>query len=279
MTLIPRESDAHWYKPTEDGIVSVYELPKKNGEGTKSPTLRDARELGLWPSATNIISVLDKPNLDCWRAEQAILAALTLPQLPGESMDVFARRVVEDMDAQSMAARQFGSRLHEAIAVLLGFPQSAPLDGDLLPWLDSWILWAKQEIPPVSAFAFRNVEKIVGDWQRGYAGRLDLETALFSYGHAIIDFKSQRVKRNGTGQKPVFYPEWGLQLAAYGNCVRRNNDWPALLSVIIDSAEPGPVHVKVWDNPDMLFRLFLHCFDIWKWKKDYEPVALKPERN
>jgi len=31
----------------------------------------------------------------------------------------------------------------------------------------------------------------------------------------------------------------------------------ALVSVVIDSAQPGPVHVKVWDNPEKYFRLFL----------------------
>ena len=52
---------------------------------------------------------LAKPGLDEWKIEQGIMAALTLPRLPDESLDSFAHRVVVDMGEQVEKAADFGS--------------------------------------------------------------------------------------------------------------------------------------------------------------------------
>lgn len=83
MILVPRESASHWYFP--DGSP-LHEVERADGKGTRPTNLRDARKLGLYPSVTNILSVLAKPGLNAWKQEQAILAALTLPRRSGESL-------------------------------------------------------------------------------------------------------------------------------------------------------------------------------------------------
>ena len=97
MLIVPRESASHWYYP--DG-TPLHEVPRADGKGTRPTSLRDARKLGLFPSVTNVLSILAKPGLEAWKQEQAILAALTLPRTENEPLDEFARRVVADVGSQ-----------------------------------------------------------------------------------------------------------------------------------------------------------------------------------
>ncbi len=76
---------------------------------------------------------------------------------------------------------------------------------------------------------------------------------LRDIGWAVVDFKTQKVKRSAKGEpKPAFYETWPLQLAAYQQAILVNSakDLNAIVSVVIDSAQPGPVHVKHWDGAD-----------------------------
>ena len=84
-------------------------------KGNRSTSLRDARKLGLFPSVTNVLSVLAKPGLEAWKQEQAIMAALTLPRNEDEPLDAFARRVVADMTGEVKSAADLGSSIHAAI--------------------------------------------------------------------------------------------------------------------------------------------------------------------
>ena len=79
---------AHWYQ--RDG-VPLHTVLSAKGE-PRPTTLRDARKLGLLPSVTNILGVIAKPGLTSWLQEQAVLAALTLPRIEGESEDAFAHQ-------------------------------------------------------------------------------------------------------------------------------------------------------------------------------------------
>ena len=76
---------AHWYQ--RDG-VACHTVPSLKGE-PRPTTLRDARKLGLLPSVTNILGVIAKPELTAWLQEQAVMAALTLPRIAGETEDAF----------------------------------------------------------------------------------------------------------------------------------------------------------------------------------------------
>jgi len=91
--------------------------------------VRDARKLGLLPSVTNVLSVINKPELVEWKMTQAVLAALTLPRMDGEDLGVFAKRVVEDAQSQVKGAAEFGSAFHagaELVANTLEVDQAGP---------------------------------------------------------------------------------------------------------------------------------------------------------
>lgn len=259
---------SHWYRT--DGSP-CHELPKKSGNGMKAVTLREARELGLLPSVTSILRILAKPELENWKIEQAIHAALTLPRLPDEGEDAYARRVVEDMDAQVEKAADFGSRLHAAIAADLADPHCEH-DPALEPYLKHFRDWAAAEIEEVHA-----VENVIVNLEYGYAGRLDLYATLRGIGVAVIDFKTQRV-RNG---KPTFYDEWPLQLAAYAfaQFAGRQIEVPTMVSIVIDSQQPGPIFCQQWSNGYEYFKQFQHALELWKHLKKYNPSVAPANQN
>jgi hypothetical protein len=105
--------------------------------------------------------------------------------------------------------------------------------------------------------------------EHGYAGRVDMVALLRGVGWAVVDFKTQKIKRSAKGEaKPAFYETWPLQLAAYRQAILASGakDVKGLLSVVIDSAQPGPVHVKHWTGVDY-FGSFLAALELWKYVK------------
>ena len=202
--LVPREKAAHWY--TREG-VPMFTVPKKTG-GCRNTTVKDAREMGLIPSVTTILKLLSKDSLVAWRIEQAILAALTLPRLTSETNDHFARRVIEDMDAQSEKAREFGVAIHEAVNNKITHNVEM-LDG---PY--------REFIAPVMKYI--DDEKIKGKCEivvatDDYAGTVDFMGWVGTGSSSmIIDWKTQNTKPD---KKVIYYDEWAYQLAAYQRAI------------------------------------------------------------
>jgi len=267
MSQLIAERLSHWYRHIGEGKVEpAFEVPRKDGKGMKAVTLREARELNLWPSVTNILGVLNKPALNDWRVEQGILAALTLPRQPDEGIDAFVKRVVVDMDAQSSTARDFGTAIHAAIEAELTRPGYRP-EPEVDEFMKSFRDWAARNIIEI-----HGAEILVGDPVLGFGGKMDLDCTLRDIGRAIVDFKTQRIKRNGKELNPTFYDEWALQLAAYRRARTLVTKQSAIVSVVIDSTEPGPVHTHIWeDDSGEHMAAFLHAFELWQYLKGYKP--------
>ena len=276
MILIERQAPSHWY--LRDGRP-FHEIAKKDGSGNRPVTLADARKVFALPSVTNVLGVLAKPGLDAWKIEQGIMAALTLPRRPEEPLDAFAHRIVADMGEQVEKAADFGSAIHaacEAYALNKQFPENIRL----LTFLESWFRWFDSNVERVAS-----IEQVVVHHEHGFAGRVDMVALLRGVGWAVVDFKTQKIKRSAKGvPKPVFYETWPLQLAAYrqGILASGAKNVTGLVSVVIDSVEPGPVHVKQWGGIDY-FGSFLAALELWKYVKGYDPrvTALpgSPELN
>src|SRR4029077_3837007 len=84
--------------------------------GSMRPTtLADARKLDLVPSVTHVLQCASKPGLEAWKATQLLQAALTLPKKEDESLDDYAKRVIEDSREQGRKAAERGTELHAAI--------------------------------------------------------------------------------------------------------------------------------------------------------------------
>jgi hypothetical protein len=270
MLIVPRESASHWYFP--DG-TPLHEVPRADGMGQRPTSLRDARKLGLFPSVTNVLSILAKPGLDAWKQEQAILAALTLPRTEGETLDDFAKRVLVDMTSEVGRAADLGSAVHAAIE---GYAQGRwlPEDKGVARLFEPARQWFDKEV-----IAVHSVEIATAHLEWGYAGRVDLVATLRSTGRpTVIDFKTQKTRRDKDGNfKPILHDTWPLQLEAYRMALASRDKGladAAIASVVIGSTDPVPVVVKVWDdsNKDGYFRAFLAARDLWVWQKNYCPV-------
>ena len=69
--------EGHWYQV--DG-TPAHRLPTKDGSGDRPTTIRDAKRLGLYPSVTSILGILNRPMLERWKLDQVALATLRLPK-------------------------------------------------------------------------------------------------------------------------------------------------------------------------------------------------------
>ncbi len=264
MTLIDRQPASHWY--LRDGRP-FHQIAKKDGS-LKAVTLADARKVLALPSVTNILGVLAKPGLDAWKIEQAIFAALTLPREADEPLDAFARRVVKDMSEQVKKAADFGTAIHAACEAY-AINKELPGTQMILDFVREWVLWFDENVERIDG-----IEQVVVHPTALYAGRVDMVAKLKDIGWCVVDFKTQKVKRNAKGEpKAAFYETWPLQLAAYREAINASTgkNVVGLVSVVVDSVEPGPVHVKVWPQNVNYAEVFAGTYLAWKYMKCYSP--------
>ena len=186
---------AHWYQ--RDG-VPLHTVLSAKGE-PRPTTLRDARKLSLLPSVTNILGVIAKPELTAWLQEQAVMAALTLPRLAGETEDAFARRVVEDSQATRDGAADFGTAFHagaERVANTLEVDDEHPAAA----WLRHFRVWYQG-----NAALLNWTEKVLVNRGTGYAGTADLFIEHVVHGPTLVDLKTMKIK---PGAKAAPYKSW-----------------------------------------------------------------------
>ena len=100
----------HWYDRTG---AAVFEVPKAKGGGMRATTIADARKLGLYPSVTTVLGVLDKPQLTDWKLSQVSNWCHGNPPQDAEGVDAYARRATEGAFAQVTEAADLGTAIHE----------------------------------------------------------------------------------------------------------------------------------------------------------------------
>lgn len=249
--------NAHWYQRDGEPLHSVL-----SAKGEPRPTtVRDARKLGLLPSVTNVLGVINKPELVEWKMTQAVLAALTLPRMDGEDLGVFAKRVVEDAQSQVKGAAEFGSAFHagaELVANTLEVDQAGPYAA----WLNLHRDWFQANCVRVVW-----TERVLVSSELGYAGTADLLVEHQQHGLTLVDYKTQGVK---PGYKARAYGSWGQQLAAYRRAIGKPM---ACMNVIVNSAEPSAPIEHLWSEEEL--RAGLESFEaalvIWRNEKSYDP--------
>lgn len=212
----------------------------KNGKERDS-TIKDARENGWLPSVTTILQILDKPTINTWIQSQSILAALTLPRLPDESLDDFVLRVQMDSRKHSEDAKRFGTTIHACIE---SFLTSKPLPCDLIYDDKVKATWDNFRTFILDHNMVGNQCEVIKVNDK-YCGTIDCLGKFLIY-DSIIDFKTQGTKEN----KPViFYPEWIYQLAAYSQLC--NLQTAKHVSIVISSTDPKRVEYKIWEQDEV----------------------------
>lgn len=245
----------HWYD--RDG-KPVYEMLAANGSGMRPVTLRDARKLGYLPGVSGVMNCAAKDALTRWKVKQGILAAMTLPRIPGEPDDDFIERVIRDSQEQARKAAERGSAIHAAI--------QSHYEGEV-PDPEYWHF-----IPPVVAK--------VGEWSgvatgwkaehsfahpAGYGGKVDL------FSDCVIDFKTKEFSQQDVdGGKQFAWDEQCIQLAAY----REGLKMPAArcANVFVSVNNPGLVVVSEWSEPELQrgWKMFQGLLAYWKAARKYD---------
>ena len=260
MKLVTAESSAHWY--AADGTPQHWRDNKSKPGEKRRTTKRDARKENLYPSVTTVLDVIRKPQLEAWKVEQGILAALTLPREDGEPLDVFARRVAYDAKETSSKAAEFGTRVHKAIEDWVSTNFEAP-DNDIVPILGKYMDWHDKNIGAVEC-----VEKRFCNTKDGYAGCIDM-IAEYQDRWCVIDFKTQGAK---IGKPMVAWDGYGEQLEAYRRGLCRDDDM-GIINVML-STNPDDVRIEVIDhteNRDRLWETFQAACTIWRNLNKFDP--------
>lgn len=219
----------------------------------RAPNIADARELSLLPSVTTILKVLDRPNLNDWKATQACMAVLTTPRQPKEELDAFVKRVLQVemvQNEESKAAADKGTAIHEALQL--------HLEGKQYP--AEWVQYVSAVIPrlsPLGRLAWTE-KVIVGD---GYAGRSDAGFESDQY-ITLVDFKT-----TGTLPKKEAYKEHQLQVASYAKGLGNVADKHIVTCLLyISTKEPGKTEIFFQENwLDTYERGFMPVLNVWRY--------------
>ena len=232
---------AHWYR--RDG-VPLHAVPAAES-WLRRPTLRDARQLGLLPSVTNILGIAARPRLVSWLQEQAPLAALTPPRIKGESEDVFAKRVVTGSWTTHSGAADFGTAFpYGSLRLFCDWYQAKGLHA----------VWA---------------ERVLVNLTAGYAGTADLLVKHPVHGLTLLVLKTQFLMPRA---RPVPHRSWCCQLAAY----RRALGQPvACANIILNSRVPMEPVEYHWSEKelDRGWAAFDAARTRWCIKKNFDPCA------
>jgi hypothetical protein len=244
-------------------------VPNKDGDGTRTTTLRDARKLNLLPSVTTIIGILDKPQLTKWKMREAAKAAIAIPGPQGEEpLERFADRAIEHAMSQVGEAADLGTKIHNAIENLMRGSAEEPSE-EMRPFVKPVLEWMRTVGVKVT-----HSEIVLVNAVHGFAGRVD---ALFTWGDGfgkmgILDFKTKKTKE---GEKVEAYDEHLLQLAAYAATHYGAGQLQHVVAanLFISSTEPGRLEVVKHDKEKMVaaYEAFTQMCAIWRFRKGYDP--------
>jgi hypothetical protein len=239
----------HWYG--RDG-TPAYTVKAKAGHD-RPTTLADARKLGLVPSVTTVIKCADRPGLTNWMLDQAILAALTLPVIAGETSDAYLARIKRDSKEQAKKAAERGTAIHAAIQ---GHYEGKPPAEEFWPHVRGAVAevekWMKG--PWTAERSFSHV--------MGFGGKVDL-----SHQWAVLDFKS---KEFGPDDDLRTWDEQGMQIGAY----REGLLTPRAKGAIVYVSATHPGLAKLIEIPEEELQKGWKCFysllQFWKAKNNFD---------
>lgn len=235
--LVQVKHSSHWYYPNAE---PCYEVQSADGKKMVKTTVTHARKLGLLPSVTTILGLLAKPELDAWKQEQLLMASLTLTRLEGESDVEFVKRIIEDSEAYSGQAMEFGNKVHAYIEYLFSKPND---DGEVfVPQISE----SYQKM--IAEFIYTNnisgsCEILCADGVVG--GKVDF-FGTFRGEPAIIDWKTQGTKGKGFN----WYDNWLLQLVGYARLMKQDPEKIQLVNIAVSSKEEL-IDCYVWKSEEI----------------------------
>jgi hypothetical protein len=292
------KKSSHWYDVTGKACHTV---PNKSKPGESRPTsLKDARVLGLLPSVTTILDILDKPQLTDWKMEQVtsefhrrlgVIAhgrehadiAVAVLDIAHRAFDELHADICERAFQQVEDAADAGKLIHGAAELVLS---GRDYDADELVFLPELKERFKMNtfIDPIQRFVAEHGihptghEVKVVNLAHGYAGTGDLPMTC-KRGIGFGDWKTRKTKPG----KPVkAYDHQVMQIGAYHgghySVVPRPDDFISGFNLFISTTEPGRIE-GVWYSAEEVaagYEAFTHMAAIWRFLKGYDP---RPARD
>jgi len=247
---------SHWYNKAGE---AVFEVPKVKG-GMRKTTIADARKMGLYPSVTTVLGILDKPQLGDWKLEQMALAAFNSPANGSEPFEVYHQHLLTKAFEQVSDAADLGTAIH---AALESHFKGQPIEAGMDTYVEPVARLIERE-----GISFNEHELRLVNAQVGYAGTTDaVITKEDKMG--ILDFKSRKTK---PGQPCTPWETEPLQIAAYG--VAKFGHVPEIgANVYISTTEKGRVEICWHSYEDLAeaWKTFQSCVQIWQYLKSYRP--------
>lgn len=240
----------HWYD--RDGNPA-YTVKAKAGH-ERPATLADARKLSLVPSVTTIIRCAAAPALEMWKANQLMLAALTLPRLDGEAEEAWLARVKHDSKETARKAAERGTAIHAAIQGAYEDETPTPENVDYIKAADGAVNgW----MPGYCWKAERSFSHAMG-----FGGKCDLSCPV-----AILDFKTKEFAET---DKLQTWDEHAMQLAAYRVGLGIPNARCAIVYVSVTN--PGLARLIEIPQPDLAqgWEMFRSLLNYWQAKTGYQ---------
>lgn len=235
--MITPNASSHWYG--------------QDGSPAYDADLRAARKLGLAPSVTSIIGIIDKPAITAWKVNTMLDAAWATPRTYGilgeYSKDEWKENVEDTWQTETKKAAELGTSIHSYIERFLASdPDARFVDGyeTQCRMIEDWLV---DNI--VGGTCEESFYSTIGQYR--YGGRIDFYGLLKDGRRAVIDFKTQNLK----GKKsPTYYDEWKWQLAAYkhylDSSLQYKVDYVAM-SVVIDTGVIDSIHSREYTSEEM----------------------------
>ena len=248
-------SSGHWYDKEGN---PAYMVENKSKGGMRQTRITDARKIGLVPSVTTILKVLDKPALMNWKVERILEAASMHGFEPAkEDYKSWSSMVKDKAFGADVTGVDVGTEIHGAIEAYYSGQDTALME-KYRPWVDA----VADEINIHLGDHAWCAEKSFSS-RLGYGGKVDLHSS-----NVVIDFKTKDFSK-GT---PKAYDEQVMQLVAYETGLDLQD--ADLLNVFIDRNDPI---VHIVEHTDMeergrLWQMFSACLDLWCLKNKYRPT-------
>ncbi len=261
---------SHWY--TRDG-KAMHTVPNADGDGTRPTTLADSRKLGLFPSVSAILQVLDKPGLDKWKLEQVALAGLRLKRAKDESEEYYIDRVIAESRKKVEAAGDFGTAVHaemerywEAKLNRTEFAPNAVTFSHTKPAIE---FIESKGIVPVGN------EVVLVNYEHGFGGTSDLPCQMPGKSGVIlplhVDYKTKKTEPG----KPIEpYADQVMQLAAYAATYWKEQ-FPRVwgMNLYLSSTEPGRTEAALYPPAMMAaaWEIFKQLCCVWRHLNEFDP--------
>ena len=260
MVLIKQpKKEGHYYYP--DG-TPCFEVPNASNGGMRPTTVADARKLGLFPSVTTLISVLNKFQLNEWVERVAIEVCWKFPKGISESKDEYLERLMGEVEKVRSEAPDLGTDIHRAL-------QSYHETGRVDPLYAEYIAGVAGYYANTGITVIKSESRIKADLV-GYGGTIDVIAEDSTKTPIILDYKSTKTR----GRKVTPYASYLMQIAAYkyAKTVEDSafkNARCIILYVSTDEANKVIEYEASEEGQAYHLEMFKTCEKLWKLEKHF----------